>query len=50
VPCISIPGMTGANGMPIGMQLVHRRYDDERLLDVAQTVATVIDTRERVWN
>ncbi|MCY7308830.1 MAG: hypothetical protein LH632_22395 [Rhodoferax sp.] len=50
VPCISIPGMTGANGMPIGMQLVQRRYDDERLLDVAQTVATVIDTRERVWN
>ncbi len=50
VPCISIPGMTGANGMPIGMQLVHRRYDDERLLDVAQAVATVLDTRERVWN
>ncbi len=43
VPCISIPGMTGANGLPIGMQLVHRRYEDARLLQVAAAVAAVID-------
>ena len=50
VPCISIPGMTGAHGMPIGMQLVQRRYDDERLLDVAQAVSSIIDTGRRTWN
>ena len=43
VPCISIPGMTGKNGLPIGMQLVQRRYEDARLLQVAQAVAAVID-------
>ena len=50
VPCISIPGMTGAHGLPIGMQLVQRRYDDERLLDVAQAVSSIIDTGSRTWN
>ncbi len=43
VPCISIPGMTGAQGLPIGMQLVQRRYEDARLLKVARAVATVLD-------
>ncbi|MEO8655764.1 MAG: amidase, partial [Ramlibacter sp.] len=27
VPCINLPGMTGRTGMPIGMQLVHQRYE-----------------------
>lgn len=44
VPCISIPGMRGRNGLPIGMQLVQRRYEDARLLQVARAVAAVIDT------
>lgn len=43
VPCISIPGMKGGNGMPIGMQLVQRRYEDARLLQAAETVAAVLD-------
>ncbi len=43
VPCISIPGMKGGNGMPIGMQLVQRRYEDARLLQVAEAVAAVLD-------
>ena len=50
VPCISIPGMLGDHGMPIGMQLVQRRYDDERLLDVAQALAPVLDREERRWS
>ena len=43
VPCISIPGMKGSNGLPIGMQLVQRRYEDARLLQVAEAVAAVLD-------
>ena len=42
VPCISVPGMRGKNGLPIGMQLVQRRYEDARLLQVAVAVASVI--------
>ena len=44
VPCISIPGMRGAHGLPIGMQLVQRRYEDARLLQVADAVASVLDS------
>ena len=44
VPCISVPGMRGADGLPIGMQLVQRRYEDARLLQVASAVASVLDS------
>ena len=43
VPCINIPGMLASNGLPIGMQLVQRRYEDARLLQVAGAVAGVLD-------
>ncbi len=43
VPCITIPGMVGNHGLPIGMQLVQRRYEDARLLQVAAAVAGVFD-------
>jgi Asp-tRNA(Asn)/Glu-tRNA(Gln) amidotransferase A subunit family amidase len=43
VPAISIPGMRGRHGMPIGMQLIQRRYEDARLLQVAAVVAAVLD-------
>ena len=46
VPCINVPGMRDTNGLPIGMQLVQRRYEDARLLRVAASVAAVLDTRE----
>jgi Asp-tRNA(Asn)/Glu-tRNA(Gln) amidotransferase A subunit family amidase len=35
--------LTGELGLPIGMQLVQRRYEDARLLQVAAAVATVLD-------
>jgi Asp-tRNA(Asn)/Glu-tRNA(Gln) amidotransferase A subunit family amidase len=50
VPCISVPGMRGAHGLPIGMQLVQRRYEDGRLLQVAAAVAQVLDAGGAVWN
>jgi Asp-tRNA(Asn)/Glu-tRNA(Gln) amidotransferase A subunit family amidase len=43
VPCINIPGLSGHTGLPIGMQLIHKRYEDERLLKIAAAVATVLD-------
>ena len=47
VPCISIPGMHGTHGLPIGMQLVQRRYEDARLLQVGAAVASVLDRGTR---
>lgn len=46
VPCINVPGMRAANGLPIGMQLVQRRYEDARLLQVAIAVAAVLDNKD----
>lgn len=41
-PCIAIP--TGdRKGLPVGVQLVGRRYRDDRLLAIARTVAPVIE-------
>nr|XP_019008306.1 uncharacterized protein I206_06863 [Kwoniella pini CBS 10737]OCF47087.1 hypothetical protein I206_06863 [Kwoniella pini CBS 10737] len=41
VPCVHIPGFAGDNGMPIGLTLVGPRYDEQRLLSVAEVVAQV---------
>ena len=35
VPCVNIPGLTGPNGMPVGLQVVGRFGDDARVLKVA---------------
>lgn len=42
LPAITVPGQTGATGLPIGVQLVARRYDDARLLDAAAWLAGVL--------
>ena len=42
VPSIALPGFTGANGLPIGVQLVAGAGDDMRLLDWAEWVERVI--------
>ena len=42
VPSIALPGFTGANGLPIGVQLVAGVGDDARLLDWAEWVERVI--------
>jgi Asp-tRNA(Asn)/Glu-tRNA(Gln) amidotransferase A subunit family amidase len=34
-PCVTLPGNRGANGLPVGVQIVSRPYDDEGLLSVA---------------
>jgi Asp-tRNA(Asn)/Glu-tRNA(Gln) amidotransferase A subunit family amidase len=34
MPCLTLPAATGPAGLPVGIQLVGRRYGDARLLDV----------------
>src|SRR3954470_13254209 len=35
MPCLTMPAGQGPDGLPVGIQLVGRRHDDARLLDVA---------------
>jgi amidase len=38
-PCITLPAGAGANGLPLGIQLVGLRHEDDRLLSTAAWVA-----------
>ena len=35
MPCVTFPAFSGPDGLPVGVQLVGRRHDDRRLLDLA---------------
>jgi Asp-tRNA(Asn)/Glu-tRNA(Gln) amidotransferase A subunit family amidase len=50
VPCLSLPALRGRHGLPIGLQLIHRRYEDHTLLDTAQALAPLLDKELRAWN
>ena len=41
VPVVNVPGFAGPNGMPVGLSLVQGRYQDMKLLEVAQLCAEV---------
>ncbi|MGH6887217.1 MAG: amidase family protein, partial [Geminicoccales bacterium] len=41
-PCLALPAGIGPAGLPIGIQLVGRRYGDRHLLAVAQRVEGVL--------
>jgi amidase len=38
-PCVTLPAGTGAKGLPLGLQLVGLRHEDDRLLSTAAWVA-----------
>ncbi len=38
-PCVTLPAGTGAKGLPLGIQLVGLRHEDDRLLSTAAWVA-----------
>ncbi|MCL7939283.1 amidase [Halomonas sp. ATCH28] len=38
VPCLNLPLNTGQAGLPVGVQLVADRWQDERLLSIARTL------------
>lgn len=40
VPCVTLPWSTGPNGLPVGVQLIGRRGDDETVLGVARWLET----------
>lgn len=42
VPAITLPLLVGANGLPIGVQLVGPRGDDGRLLRTARWLANML--------
>jgi Asp-tRNA(Asn)/Glu-tRNA(Gln) amidotransferase A subunit family amidase len=48
VPCVAVPGFLGPNGLPVGLQLVGRRFEDGRMLAVGGTVSQLFsDTTTR---
>ncbi|MDI5921037.1 amidase [Halomonas sp. LR5S13] len=38
VPCLNLPLNTGQEGLPVGVQLIADRWQDERLLSIARTL------------
>ena len=34
MPCLTLPAGSGLDGLPVGIQLVARRHDDRRLIDI----------------
>ncbi|MDR6390335.1 amidase [Paraburkholderia phenoliruptrix] len=41
-PCVNVPGLSGARGAPIGVQVIGRPWDDARCLDAAAFVEQAI--------
>ena len=39
LPAVTVPGLAAANGLPIGVQLVGRRWQDMRLIALAGRIA-----------
>ena len=42
VPCITLPVLRGANGLPIGLQIVCDRYEDDLLLSIAERLEAIL--------
>jgi Asp-tRNA(Asn)/Glu-tRNA(Gln) amidotransferase A subunit family amidase len=38
VPCLNLPLSQGSAGMPVGVQIIADRWQDERLLQIARTL------------
>jgi len=47
IPACSVPAGLATNGLPLGIQVVGRRFDDMRVLQLAKHIETVagIDNR-----
>ena len=42
VPCVNLPGLKGAGGLPVGVQLLAPRFEDARLLNVAAALSPIV--------
>ena len=40
-PAINIPAFKDGNGMPLGLQLIGARFEDEKLLQIAATISAI---------
>jgi Asp-tRNA(Asn)/Glu-tRNA(Gln) amidotransferase A subunit family amidase len=47
-PTLTLPTSVGPNGLPVGIQLVGRRYEDERLIAVSKWIFDTLGVR-RPW-
>jgi Asp-tRNA(Asn)/Glu-tRNA(Gln) amidotransferase A subunit family amidase len=45
MPCLTLPAGEGPDGLPVGIQLVGRRYRDQRLLDIGLWVERELGAR-----
>ena len=41
-PCVTVPGLAGPAGLPVGLQLVAPRYRDMQLLAVAESLGALL--------
>jgi len=41
-PCVTLPGGIDATGMPLGLQVVGRRHDDDKVLAAAAWISQVL--------
>jgi Asp-tRNA(Asn)/Glu-tRNA(Gln) amidotransferase A subunit family amidase len=46
MPCLTLPAGEGPNGLPVGIQLVGRRHDDRRLVDIGLWVERHLEGRQ----
>ena len=46
MPCLTLPAGAGPQGLPVGIQLVGRRYDDARLLEIGLWVERHLGARQ----
>ncbi len=45
MPCLTLPAGAGPDGLPVGIQLVGRRHDDRRFIDIALWVERELGAR-----
>jgi Asp-tRNA(Asn)/Glu-tRNA(Gln) amidotransferase A subunit family amidase len=50
VPCINVPALWSALGMPIGLQLLHARYEESKLLSCLLTLMPYLDANRHPWS
>ena len=49
-PAISIPGKLSEKGLPIGIQIMCRRFNDSKLLEIASKIQERWDYHEKKFN
>ncbi|MGC2414497.1 MAG: amidase, partial [Stellaceae bacterium] len=46
MPCLTLPAGAGPDRLPVGIQLVARRHDDRRLIDIGLWVERELGARQ----